>query len=301
MIQIKVRLKRSLSLYSMLLPVAVIFLIFQMMPIFYSVLVGFKDYDLARGLLQSDWVGFKYFVQFFKDPFFFRLLRNTFLLGFTNLLWRFWPPILLAILLNEVKTKGFKKVVQSVTYLPYFISTVVVVSLLFSIFSYDGVVNKILQSVGKESVVFISNPKYFRTLYNLAAVWQKTGYYAIIYIAAISNIDPQLYEAATIDSANRFQQMWHITFKGILPTVIVLTIIDIGHILIVAFERVLIMYSPSVYETADVIQTYVYRRGILDLDYGYAGALDLFNMVLSLILVVGANRLVKKFTEESLW
>jgi putative aldouronate transport system permease protein len=295
---------KSRNLYLMLIPVFIGFAFFHFIPIIIAVIIGFLDYDLYSGLFASPWVGIKYFIQFVNDPFFGRTIKNTVLLGGYTLLWGFWPPILLAILLEEIKNKVFKRITQSITYLPYFLSTVIIIGIMYGMCRKGEIIYSVVNLLfahNGESINIISNPQAFRTLYIVSNLWQFVGWGSIIYIAAISGIDSQLYEAAIVDGANRLQRIWHITICGIVPTIVVLFILQVGQIINVGFEKVIVMYSPATYETSDIIQTYIYRRGLQGLDFGYAGAVNLFNAVVSLILVIGTNMLSKKLSEQSLW
>ena len=293
--------KRNFNLYIMLIPAILGFFIFQYLPILGGILISFKKYDLVKGLLGSDWVGFNYFIQFFEDIYFTRLLRNTVVLGVYSMIWCFFPPIILAIMINEASNKYFKRLVQSVTYLPYFISVVVIVGIMFTLLGNDGIINDFIASIGIERVNFISNPAWFRSLYIVNRLWQLNGFYAVIYLGALMSIDQELYQAAKIDGANRIQQIIHISLAGIAPTIRVILVLSIGNIVNLGFEKVYLMYSPAVYETADVLQTYVYRRGIESMDYGYAGAVSLFNSIISIILLYVSNYFTKKSSGEGLW
>ncbi|MCM0646993.1 ABC transporter permease subunit [Clostridium swellfunianum] len=293
---LKYDFKYNKAILLMTIPGLLWLLIFRYVPM-YGVLIAFKKYSLFKGFLKSEWVGFRYFIQFFEDPYFFRLLKNTFLLGLYNMLWSFPAPIILALLLNEVKNKRFKKFTQTVTYMPYFISTVVIVGIMKSMFASDGVINHILHS----SVPFFNSPDLFRTLYISSDIWSTIGYGSIIYLAAITGIDPELYEAAKIDGASRLQNIIYITIPSIIPTITVLLILRVGAVLSVGFEKVFLMYSPATYQTADIISTYVYRKGIQDQNFSFATAVGLFNSVISLILLTVSNYFSKKTMNESLW
>lgn len=293
---LKYDFKYNKAILLMTIPGLLWLLIFRYVPM-YGVLIAFKKYSLFKGFFKSEWVGFRYFIQFFEDPYFFRLLKNTFLLGLYNMLWSFPAPIILALLLNEVKNKRFKKFTQTVTYMPYFISTVVIVGIMKSMFASDGVINHILHS----SVPFFNSPDLFRTLYISSDIWSTIGYGSIIYLAAITGIDPELYEAAKIDGASRLQNIIYITIPSIIPTITVLLILRVGAVLSVGFEKVFLMYSPATYQTADIISTYVYRKGIQDQNFSFATAVGLFNSVISLILLTVSNYFSKKTMNESLW
>jgi putative aldouronate transport system permease protein len=295
------QIKRNRHLYLMLLPVVAGFILFHYIPIFFAIVVGFKNYSLANGIFGSSWNGIGYFKQFIDDPFFIRLVRNTLLLGFFTFLFSFPASIVLALLLNEIKNKTFKKLTQSISYLPYFISIVVVVSMMYTIVGSEGVLNSIITAMGGEPINFINDPKYFRALYIISNLWQTIGWGSILYLAALTGINHELYEAAYIDGANRWHRMKYVTLPGIAPTILILFIIQLGNIINVGYEKVIVMYHPGIYETADIIQTYTYRLGVDNLNFGYAGAVNLFNAAISITLVVLANYIVKKKTEEGLW
>lgn len=236
------------------------------------------------------------------SPFFPRLLRNTLLISVYGLLWGFPIPILFALFVNELKKGIFKKTVQTVSYMPHFISVVVLVGMIQSFLSpYEGIVNKLITVMGNDSVNFLADPSWFRTIYIGSGIWQSFGYNSIIYLSAISAVDPQMYEAARMDGAKRFQIMFRITLPCIIPTAIILLILNFGQIMNVGFEKINLLYSPSTYETADVIQTYVYRRGILGAQFSFATAVGLFNSVVNLILIFVVNKISRKLSDISLW
>ena len=293
-------IKRDYLLYIMLIVPLVMCILFSYLPM-YGLIIAFKKYDLVTGLKGTDWVGFKYFIQFFNDPYCFRLIRNTLLLGFFNLLCLFPMPIIFALLLNEVRNSHFKKIVQSVSYFPYFVSVVIVIGLLFEFVSNEGFINKLLVSVTGNSINFLGNSSWFRPLYIFTELWQKTGYASIVYLAALTGISNELYEAAYIDGANRWKQTLHVTLPGLLPTMIVILILNVGKQINISFEKVLLMYNPAIYETADVLSTYIYRRGIQGMDFSYSAAIGLFNSLVALLLVVVANYLSKRASSESIW
>lgn len=285
----------------MFLPCLLYYIIFKYAPMF-GIAISFQDYNLFRGMRGSEWVGLKYYRMFFANPDFFMLLRNTFLLGFYNLVFGFPAPIVLALLLNEVTRNVFKRFVQTVSYLPHFISTVVVAGMVTMFLSpSSGIINAILIRLGLEPVNFLMNPSYFRTIYVTSDIWQHVGWETIIFLAALTTIDPQLYEAARIDGANRWQQTLHVTLPGMAPTIIILLILNVGRVLEVGFEKVFLLYNPATYETADVIGTYVYRTGIISGNYSYATAIDLFTGLISLVMIFGANLVSRKISDTSLW
>jgi len=267
----------------------------------YGAIIAFKEFNPALGIMGSPWVGFKHFKSFFEGVYFWRLVRNTLLISVYSLIWGFPAPIILALLLNEVKNKYFKRTVQTVSYLPHFISLVVVCGIIKDFTSTDGVINDIIEFLGGERTNFLMIPEWFRPIYVGSGIWQEVGWGSIIYLAAITNIDPQLYEAATIDGASRCKQIWHITLPGIVPTIVILLILRLGGLMSVGFEKIILLYNSATMETADVISSYVYRRGLLDFDYSFSAAVGLFNSVINLILITSANRLSRKVSETSLW
>lgn len=285
----------------MFLPCLLYYVLFKYLPMF-GIVISFQNYNLFRGIMQSEWVGFSHYLTFFKNPDFLILLRNTFLLGFYNLVFGFPAPVLLALLLNEVTRTYFKRFVQTVSYLPHFISNVVVAGMVVMFLSPStGVINQFIEFMGFEPINFLMNPDYFRSIYVISDIWQHVGWETIIYLAALTSIDPQLYEAAKIDGAGRFKQIVHVTLPGIAPTIVILLILNIGRVLEVGFEKVFLLYNPATYETADIISTYVYRTGIISGNFSYATAIDLFTGLVSLVLVYGANRISRQVGETSLW
>lgn len=290
----------DLSLYLLLVPFIAYMLVFMYRP-FWGLQIAFKDYSLFGGMAESPWVGFDHFKTFLSGPYFWRLLKNTLLIGVYGLLFGFPVPIILAILLNEVRSQRYKKTVQTMFYLPYFISTVVVVGIVTNILAPSGIANIILEKLGFARIYFLTKPEWFRTIYTVMGIWQGAGYNAVIYLAALSGIDTQLYEACQIDGGNKLRQMWHITLPGIAPTIVLMLIMNCGNIINVGSESIILLYQPTTYETADVISSYVYRIGLTDGDYGLATAVGLFNSVIALLFVVAANSISKHFSEYSLW
>ncbi|MDL2233831.1 ABC transporter permease subunit [Ruminococcaceae bacterium OttesenSCG-928-L11] len=293
-------IKRNRLIYLMALPILAYYIIFHYAPM-YGVLIAFKDYSPSLGILGSPFVGLKWFREFFGSYYFTRLLRNTLLISIYSLLWGFPAPILFALLINEVRNKFFKKAVQTITYMPYFMSLVVVCGILVNFTSSTGVITGIVEALGGPKSNLLANPNYFRTIYVASGIWQNIGWGSIIYLAALSGIDPALYEAATIDGAKRFRQILHITLPGIMPTIIILLILNVGNIMSVGFEKIILLYSPPTYETADVISTFVYRKGIVENNYAYSSAIGLFNSVINFLLVIAANKISTMTTEVGLW
>lgn len=265
-------------------------------------IIAFKNFKPGKGIYNGDWVGLKWFIQFFESPYAFRTVRNTVLLSLYSLLFGFPTPILFAICVTEIVNDKIRRIVQTVSYLPHFISTVVMVGMITNFFSMNnGIVNVLIGRLGGEQINFLINPRWFRTLYVGSGVWQSFGFNSIIYIAAIAGIDPCLYEAGKIDGITKFKQVWYITIPMIAPTITILFILQLGQIMSVGFEKVYLMYNSSVYETADVISTYVYRKGIESSNYSFASAIGLFNSVINFAFVFVANRLCRITTQTSLW
>lgn len=294
-------LKRDKYLLMMVAPCVLYFLIFHYLPMVWNV-VAFQDYSIRKGIFGSEWIGLDNFIRFFKSPYAIRVILNTFLLSFMDLVIGFPVPIVFALLLNEVNNRGIKRVVQTFTYLPHFVSVVVVVGMMKIFLSpTDGIINLMIQAFGGTTINFFSEAKWFRWLYVLSNVWQNFGWDSIIYFAAIAGVNPELYEAARVDGAGRWKKMLYVTLPCISPTIIVLLIMRIGWLLSVGFEKIILMYNESTYETADVISTYVYRVGLLNSDFSYGTAIGLFNCLVSLILILLANGLSRKYSETSLF
>jgi putative aldouronate transport system permease protein len=267
----------------------------------YGILIAFKDYKIRKGVLGSQWVGMKWFNKFITDPYFWKLVRNTLLLNIYGLLWGFPIPIILALQLNEVRHSGYKRLIQTFSYLPHFISTVVVCGMLVNFLSLDGVINQLLSALGFKKIQFLMLPEWFRTIYTASGIWQSCGWNSIVYLAALTAVDQQLLEAAEIDGANHFQRIWHVSLPAIAPTISIMLIMQLGRLMTLGYEKILLLYNGSTYETADVISTYVYRRGILNADYSYSTAVGLFQSVISLALLVVSNKISKRLSETSLW
>ena len=267
-----------------------------------GVTIAFKKYSPFLGFSGSPWVGLKYFEMFFQSKDAFRIIRNTFLLSFYSLLFGFPAPIILALMLNEVRNSRFKKMVQTITYMPHFISTVVVVSMLYMFLSpTNGVINKVLEALGMKKINFMGSSGLFRSIYVISGIWQGIGWGSIIYLATISRIDVQLYDSAVIDGANKFRQIMHITIPCMVPTIIALLILNMGKILSVGFEKVFLMQAPITYETSDVIKTFVYRQGLKNGNFSYATAIGLFENIVGLTFVVSTNFIARRLGENSLW
>ena len=296
--------RRDRQLMLMFLPVFLYYIIFCYLPMA-GLAMAFEDFKMGSGFVgvfNSPWVGLKWFEQFFNSAFAWRLVRNTFLLSFYSLLFGFPIPIIFAICITQMRGKQVAKVAQVITYLPYFISTVVVVGMMTNFLSpSNGIINQIIKSTGAKAINFMSDPKWFRKLYVISGSWQTFGFNAIIFVAAIMGIDPSLYEAMRVDGASRWQQIVHLIIPMISDTVILLLIMTLGNLLNVGFEKVYLMYSPAVYETGDVIATYVYRQGIENKNFSYAAAVGLFYSAVGFVFVVSSNALSRRVTGSSLW
>ena len=292
--------QRNKYIYIMLFPVAVYYLIFHYGPM-YGVLIAFQDYNPIKGIWGSKWIGSENFTSFFSSFYFSRTVINTLTINLLDLLLGFPAPIILALLLNEIRFNPFKSVVQTVTYMPHFISVVVVVGMLVDFLARDGLINNLLAGFGAAPTAYLQKPEWFRVLFVGSGIWQHIGWGSIIYLAAISTIDPTLYEASTVDGADRFRQIWHITLPGIMPTIIILLILRLGAMMSVGYEKILLMYNPLTMETGDVISTFVYRKGILGTDWSFSAAVGLFNSVINFALLIVANRLSRRVSETSLW
>ncbi|MCM8900527.1 ABC transporter permease subunit [Caldicoprobacter algeriensis] len=291
---------RNKYVYIILLPVVAYYIIFHYLPM-YGVIIAWKRFTPMGGIWGSEWVGWRNFENFFKSYYFFRLLRNTFLINLYGLIFSFPAPIILALLLNEIKVGWFKRTVQTISYLPHFISTVVICGMLVNFLAPDGLINTVLAVLGVEPKAWLRVPGAFRIIYVSSGIWQEVGWGSIIYLAALSNIDPQLYEAATIDGANRWQKMWHITIPGIIPTIVIMFILRMGSMLSVGAEKIILLYNPTTYEVADVISTFVYRRGLMENDYSFSAAVGLFNSVVNFMFLIIANTISRRVSESSLW
>lgn len=292
--------RKEWKLYSFLVIPVIYFLIFKYAPMLGNI-IAFRKYRGGPNLFGTEWVGFDYFKMFMKDPSFWRAFKNDLVLSTTYLLFRFPLTLCFALLLNEIVRLRLKKFVQTVSYLPHFISMVIVAGMIKEMLSLNGPINALIAKLGFEKIPFISLPEWFPTIYVTSGLWQGLGWGTILYLAAMTGINTELYEAAKIDGANRFRLAWHVTIPGILPTIMTLLILDIGNILGSNFEKILLLYNPLTYETADVISTYVYRMGITGGNFSYATAVGLFEGVIGLILVTIANQVSKKTTDSSLW
>ncbi|WP_391572130.1 ABC transporter permease [Cohnella sp.] len=290
--------------YFLIAPGIIYYLIFHYIPL-YGVVIAFKDvspFDGVKEILTSEWVGLKHFRNFTNSYYFWDIMRNTLLISLYRLIFGFPAPILLAILLNEAKNILFQRILQTVSYLPHFISMVIVAGLLTTFLTTDGgIVNTLLQQMGLKQIFFLGDANYFRSVLVISGIWKEVGWGTIIYLAAIAGIDAHLYEAAKLDGAGRMRQIWHVTLPGMSFIITLLLILSIGGLLDAGFEQIFLLYSPSVFKVADIIDTYVYRKGLVDLQYSYAAAVNLFKSLIAVILLLGANYLAKKYKQEGIW
>ncbi|PZE22354.1 sugar ABC transporter permease [Paenibacillus xerothermodurans] len=287
-------------LYIMMIPVLVYYAVFHYVPM-YGAVIAFKEYTPMKGILGSDWVGFQHFIDFFGSHYFWRILRNTVIISVYSLLFEFPAPIILAVMINEVRHQVFKRTVQTITYMPYFVSLVVICGMVTDFTNSKGVINSLLTFWGYDGNPMLQKPELFRAIYILSEIWQKIGWESIIYIAALMGIDQEQYEAARMDGASRWKQIMHITLPGIMPTIMIMFILRMGNMLNVGFEKIILLYTPVTYETADVISSFVYRKGLLEFGWSYSAAVGLFNSVINLILLISANYISRKVNESSLW
>lgn len=291
---------RNRSLYILVIPVVVFYFMFHYKPM-YGAIIAFKDYTPALGVSESPWVGFANFTRFFKSVYFGRLIKNTILLSVYNLIFGFPAPIILALLLNEVSNKRFKSLTQTITYLPHFISLIVVTGMLTNFSMTTGLFNDIIAFFGGERSPLLQDPKLYRTIYVASSIWQEVGWGSIIYLSALAGVDSQLYEAAQIDGAGKWKQLIHVTMPAIAPTIIIMLIMKMGSLMNMGYEKTILLYNPSTYETADIISSHIYRIGLLDQDWSYSTAIGLFNSVINFGLLLITNKISKRYSETSLW
>nr|WP_230200155.1 ABC transporter permease subunit [Bacillus niameyensis] len=294
-------IKRNYLLYLLVFPVIVYFVIFKYIPM-YGVQIAFKEFIATEGITGSQWIGTEHFERFFNSHYFWRLIKNTLGIGVYQLLVGFPIPIILALLINEVRKNAFKRFAQTITYAPHFLSVIVLVGMLFLFLSpSNGIINKLIVLFGGEPIFFMTEPSWFKTTYVFSGVWQQMGWSSIIYLAALSAVDPQLHDAAKIDGASRIQRIWHVNIPAILPTIIILLILQSGDILSVGFEKVFLMQNELNMESSDVIATHIYRSGILGAQYDYSAAIGLFESVVNFIILIMVNNFAKKTSSTSLW
>ncbi len=292
---------RNKYVYLMALPVFIYYAVFNYFPM-YGAQIAFKDYDIAKGFLGSDWVGLQHFKDFIVGPYFYRLMRNTLLISFYQIIFSFPAPIILALLLNELRSKLFKRTVQTIIYLPHFISMVVICGMIHSFVSRDGVITDLAVLFGAKRMNLLGNPDFFRSIYITSGIWQSVGWGTIIYLSAISSIDPEQYEAAIVDGANRLDLARYVTLPGITLTIVTMFILQLGRVMSVGFEKIILLYNPNTYEVADVVSSYVYRMGLSQgFQFSYTTAIGLFSSVLNFIIIVIANGVSKRVNNSSLW
>lgn len=293
-------IKKHKVAYLMALPGILYYLIFRYGPMF-GLVIAFQDYSPVLGIMKSEWVGLRHIIDFCNSVYFKRVVTNTLTISIMDLILGFPAPIILALLLNELKSNTCKKIVQTVTYIPYFVSTVIICGMITKFSMRNGVFNVVLGLFGIPSQNLLQNAGLFKWIYVLSNIWQYVGWNSIIYIAALGGIDPSLYEAAKIDGAGRLRQVFNVTIPGIVPTIVTLLIITMGNLLNVGYEKVLLLYNPTIYDSADIISTYVYRKGLIDVNYSYSSAVGFFNAIVNMVLIVSANYVSKKVTNMGLW
>ncbi len=286
--------------YYMIIPVMLYYIIFCYLPMF-GIIISFQDYSPNKGFLGSKWVGFKYFIQFFKNMYFPRIVRNTVMISFMDLVVNFPMPIILALLFNEIRSKRFKTISTTLTYFPHFISLVVVCGMIRSFTMSEGIITNLVVLLGGKREPLLMNPAYFKAIYVLSGAWKEVGWSSIIYMAALCGIDVQLYEACKIDGGGRWRQLIHITLPSIAPTIILLFIIRMGAMLSVGSEKVILLYNSATYKTADVISSYVYRKGLQEQNWSYGAAVGLVNSLVNVVFLVAANTISRRVSETSLW
>ena len=295
------RIKRNWVLYLFLIPTIGYFVIFHYIPMV-GVQIGFRDFRAIDGIWRSPWAGLKHFRRFFSSYNFIIVIKNTLTLSFLQIIFNFPVPIILALLLNQLRHKHFKSFVQTVTYAPHFISTVVMVGILRTFCSpSSGIINHLLHLAGGQGIYFFAEPGWFRPMYILSGIWQNAGWASIVYLAALTGIDPTLHEAAMVDGASKFKRILNIDIPGILPVVVVMLILESGRIMSIGFEKVFLMQTPLNLDMSEVISTYVYKVGLLNIQYSYSTAIGFFNSVVNLILIVSVNAFSKRISESSLW
>lgn len=292
--------RKNWDLYLLISPVVIYFIIFHYIPM-YGVQIAFKDFIATKGIWGSEWVGFKHFERFFDSYYFWRLIKNTLGIGIYTLGVSFPIPIIIALMLNEIRNSKFKKFVQTVIYAPHFLSTVVIVGMMVLFLKPNGLINQVVTLLGGTPISFLAEPAWFKTLYVFSDVWQSMGWSSIIYLAALTAVDHTQHEAAMIDGANKFQRIWHVNVPAIMPTIVILFILNAGSVMSVGFEKVLLMQNNLNLEASDVISTFVYRSGILEAQYSFSAAVGLFNSVINFVMLVMVNYFAKKINNTSLW
>jgi len=298
--RIKLELQRNKYLYILAIPVILYYVLFCYLPMF-GLAIAFEDFSIAKGVFGSEWIGLKHFKDFFSGIYFTRTLKNTLIISFELIAFGFPIPIIFALLLNELNNKKLKKVAQTATYLPHFISMVVFCGIVSNFFGTDGLIVKLIEFFGGENRNYLADDKWFRSIFVFTDIWKGFGWQSIVYLAALVSVDTQLYEAATIDGANRFQKILHVSIPGILPTIMTMLILRLGHVLSIGYEKIILLASPGTLNVAEVISSYVYSAGIQGARYGYASAVGLFQSVVNIIFVLITNYISKKISETSIW
>lgn len=298
---IKKEFVKNRELYLLVLPGILYYIIFKYLPI-YGIQIAFRKFTPGLGIWESPWVGFDHFVRFFKSYNLLRLLKNTFGLGIYLIIVGFPAPIILALAMNEIKSKLFKRTIQTATYLPHFISVVVLVGMTITLLHPStGIVNNIIKEFGGKPIWFMIEPNWFKTIFVFTFIWQNAGWGSIIYMAALAGIDKQLYEAAVIDGANKIARLIYIIIPSIIPTIVIMFLLRIGNVLTVGYQKALLMQNALTMETADVIQTYVFRSGLIGMEYSFSAAVGFFNSVINVIFLLVFNSIARKFSDTSLW
>jgi len=293
-------LRKYSGIYVLVIPVILYYILFHYKPM-YGLIIAFKNYRPGAGIWGSNWVGFQHFESFFKSYYFSRLLKNTLVISLASIAFGFPAPIIFALLLNEIRSNKFKRITQTISYMPHFISMVVVAGMILTFTSEKGFITQILSLFGVEKISLLTKKEFFVPIHVISGIWQQLGWGAIIYLAALSGVDQELYEAARIDGAGRWKQTIHVTLPGIANTIIIMLIMRMGSVMSVGYEKVILLYNEGIYETADVISSFVYRKGLIDFQYSYSAAVGLFNSVVNFILVFIVNKISRKVSEISLW
>ena len=296
----KTDFKKNGGLYLLASGVILFYILFHYKPM-YGIIIAFKDFAPSKGVMGSRWVGLSHFIDFFNNPYFGRLLKNTLNISISSLVFVFPMPIILALLMNELRGKVFPRTVQLIVYLPHFISLIVVCGIITKFTADRGIINDITAFFGAERISYLNYPKFFVPVYLISDIWQNMGWDSIIYLAALTSVNPELYEAAIIDGAGRWKQTLHVSIPAILPTILVMLLLRIGSLFSIGYEKIILLYNPITYETADVISTYVYRKGLLEYNWSFSTAVGLFNSVINVTLLVFANKASNKISGSGLW
>jgi putative aldouronate transport system permease protein len=294
------KILNNYQLYLFLLPALIYFIVFHYFPM-YGVLIAFKDFIATQGIMGSPWVGFKHFERFFESYQFWTLIKNTFSLSILQLIIGFPLPIIFALMMNQIRHEKYKRFVQTVVYAPHFISVVVLAGMIYVFFSNNGLINNLIMIFGGESISFMSKPEWFKPLYIGSGVWQETGWAAIIYLAALAGVSPELHEAAIMDGASKWHRILHVDIPAIMPTAVILLILSVGNIMNLGFEKAYLLQTPLNQPAAEIIPTYVYKMGLQQAQYSFAAAVGLFNAIINLILLVAVNKFAKKLSGQGLW